>query len=288
MSRRTPASLPPAPHAVVVEAESGDYSLKSNWQSARVTIRYLLLQALVVAGFLVLWHEVGDRGIVDRFFISSPVDVAAKLIGRFADGSVWGDIIVTLREALLGWVTGSVLGVILGFSLGRLSALNRVFAPMLHLLNTLPRVALAPLFIIWFGIGELSKVVLVFTVIIFIMIFNTYTGVKTVNQDHMLMAKLLGASEWRLTTAIIVPWCLPWIFVGLRLGLAWSLSGAVIGEFIAARAGIGWRIFYDSAVLDNAGVLAGCVLLMAIAVVFFVCISLVEGRVLRWQPQNSE
>jgi NitT/TauT family transport system permease protein len=170
--------------------------------------------------------------------------------------------------------------------LGRVEVLRRIFIPLLHLANTLPRIALAPLFIFWFGIGEPSKVILVVTIVLFIMIFNVYSGVLTVSRDYLLTAKLLGKSEWQIAREVIIPWCVPWIFVGLRLGLAWSLSGAVVGEFIAARLGIGYLILNSASNLDNAGVLAGCVVLLALATVFFVVVSAAEKRMSKWRPEG--
>ncbi len=266
-----------------VEAETssvpGPATRASEWKAG-----YLLLQLLVVATFLGLWEFLGAFNIVDPFFISSPTAIGLKLYEWFSEGSIYIHLIVTLREALIGWVIGSIGGIVIGFVLGRVILLRRVFVPLLHLLNTLPRIALAPLFIFWFGIGEPSKVILVVTIIIFIMIFNTYNGVLTVNEDYLLTAKLFGKSEWETLTQVVFPWCVPWIFVGLKLGLAWSVSGAVVGEFIAARAGVGYLIFNSAANLDNAAVLAGCVVLLGIALVFFTFISIAEKQLLKWRP----
>lgn len=247
---------------------------------------YVVLQGLVIIGFLTIWQFVTDRQWIDEFFISSPLAICGLLIQWISSGSIYPHLIVTLREALTGWVIGSIAGITIGFVLARVKLFRLVFVPLLHLLNTLPRIALAPLFIFWFGIGEPSKVILVVTIIIFIMIFNTYSGILTVNNDFLRTARLLGKTEWQILAQVIFPWCVPWIFVGLRLGLAWSLSGAVVGEFIAARAGIGYLIFNAASNLDNAAVLAGCVILLLCALMFFVVISAVEKWLLRWRPDG--
>jgi NitT/TauT family transport system permease protein len=249
-------------------------------------VGYAIAQVGVVAVFLGVWQLASDMAWIDPFFVSSPVLVAKKLAAWMADGSLSRNLEVTLREALLGWLIGSVAGTLLGFVLGRVEVLQRVFIPLLHLANALPRIALAPLFIFWFGIDEISKVILVVTIIIFIMIFNTYSGVLTVPNEHLLTARLFGKSERRIMVQVIFPWCVPWIFVGLRLGLAWSLSGAVVGEFIAARAGIGYAINNAASSMDNAGVLAGCAVLLAVALVFFIGISAAERHLLRWRPET--
>lgn len=266
-----------------VEAETSPAPTMRSGEAER-KIGSLFLQFLVIGAFLLFWEYAGIFGFIDPFFISSPTAVGAQLYTWFTDGSIYNHLIVTLREALIGWVIGSIAGILIGFCLGRVSILRRVFVPLLHLLNTLPRIALAPLFIFWFGIGEPSKVILVITIIIFIMIFNTYNGVLTVNEDYLLTAKLFGKTEWQILTQVVFPWCVPWIFVGLKLGLAWSVSGAVVGEFIAARAGIGYLIFNAAANLDNAAVLAGCVVLLGIALVFFGVVSVAERQLLKWRP----
>lgn len=238
----------------------------------------------VVAAFLILWQFVSDRGIVDPFFISSPTKVGSRVLVLLQTRQTYEDVVITLREAMLGFAIGTAIGVIVGFILGQLRLLDEAVQPLLNLANTLPRVALAPLFILWFGIGEPSKVVLVFSVVVFILIFNTYTGTKTVDRDFIAVAETLGARRWQLMLTVTLPWCLPWIFAGMRIAMAWSLGGAVIGEYLAAKAGVGYRIFYFAGILDNSGLLAGCVVLLLMAVTLFAALALVERRLLSWRP----
>jgi len=248
---------------------------------------YPLMQVVILGLFVAGWQFVAVTGLVDTFFISSPAAIFLRLKEWFVGGSVYVHLVVTMREALLGWALGSVIGIGAGFLLGRVRALERLFVPLLHLLNTLPRIALAPLFIFWFGIGELSKVVLVFTIVVFIMVFNTYAGVQTINRNYLLTARLLGKSHWQTLAQVIFPWCVPWIMTGLRLGLAWSLSGAVVGEFIAAKAGLGYLIFNAASNLDNASVMAGCVVLLGVALLFFLAIGATEKALLKWKPEQG-
>jgi NitT/TauT family transport system permease protein len=239
---------------------------------------------VVVVSFLVGWQLLEQFGLVNKFFVSSPIAITERIWQWTSSGSIVPDVEVTLHEALEGFAIGAAMGIVVGFLLGRFQLLSDALQPLLDLANTLPRIALAPLFILWFGIDELSKVVLVFTTVVFILLFNTYAGIQTVNEDYVNTARLLGANEWQVTTKVMVPWCIPWIFVGLRLGLAWSLSGAVVGEFLAARAGVGFQIFYASSTFDMTGVLAGCFVLLLMAVAFFVAINFLERRLLRWRP----
>jgi len=265
-----------------IEAETPT-NIKTKHRSQEGRLKDFALQFLVVGAFIGFWQYCSSTGLVDFFFISSPIAIGKKLAEWFLSGSIYEHLLVTVREALIGWILGSLAGILCGFVLGRVKPLERVFLPLLHLSNTLPRIALAPLFIVWFGIGEASKSALVFTIVFFIMIFNTHTGIVTINRNYLLTAKLLGKGEIETFIRVILPWCVPWIMGGLRLGLAWSLSGAVVGEFMAARAGLGYIIFNAASTLDNTSVLAGCIVLLGIAMVFFYGIGLFEKRLMRWQ-----
>jgi NitT/TauT family transport system permease protein len=246
----------------------------------------------ITAAFLGLWQLASHFRWVDPFFISSPSRVGVRLwdwlfasgpVSAIGNVSLATDVEVTMRETLIGFGIGCAAGILIGFILAEVAFLDQVFSPLLNLLNTLPRVALAPLFIVWFGIGEETKVVLVISVVVFIMMFNTYAGAKTVDRDIATVAKLLGANRRQMMRAVIFPWCLPWIFAGVRLSLAWALGAAVIGEYLAADAGVGYRIFYYAGILDNTGVIAGCIVLLALALALFTVLALIERKVLRWQ-----
>jgi NitT/TauT family transport system permease protein len=269
MDEEEPASLADRRHA---------------WLTGRLAT--LALRTLVIAALIGLWQLASTLRWVDPFFISSPEKVVTRLWSWLQTASFYSDAWTTLREALIGFLVGAAAGVLIGFALGYSRLLTRVFLPILNLLNTLPRVALAPMFILWFGIGPDSKIVLVFTVVVVILIFNTYSGVQTLDADVLTNAKLLGASWWDILWKITFPWCTPWIFAGLRIALAWSVGAAVIGEYLASESGLGYRIFEYSGVLDQTGVLAGCVALLIISGVMFAILDGLEHYLLRWRPEK--
>lgn len=252
----------------------------------------LMLQLVAIGALIGFWQIAASTGLIDRFFISSPVAVVKRLwefrdnVGGTTRGPVWHHVWVTLREAIYGLVTGAVAGIVIGFVLGQFRLLADALHPLLNLANTLPRVALGPLFILWFGIGEESKSVLVFTVVIFILIFNTYAGVQTVDHDLVSAARLLGGRRHEVLWKITLPWCVPWILAGLRIALAWSLGAAVVGEYLGASDGVGYLIFNFSNVLDQTGVIAGCVVLLLMSFVLFGVLSLFEKRLLHWRVQR--
>ncbi|MDX6438067.1 MAG: sulfonate transport system permease protein [Gaiellaceae bacterium] len=249
----------------------------------------LLLQIAVVGLFLAIWQIAVSSGLIDKFWVSSPEDIVKRLwqfrntVGSTIPGGIWSHVVATFQEALVGLAIGSTSGIVIGLILGQWRLLAEALHPLLNLANTLPRVALGPLFILWFGIGQTSKMTLVFTVVVFILIFNTYAGVLTVDRELVAVAHLLGAKWYHVLWKITLPWCVPWIIAGMRIALAWSLGAAVVGEYLGAREGVGYLIFTFSNILDNTGVLAGCVVLLIMSWVMFGVLTVIEKRLLRWR-----
>jgi len=240
-------------------------------------------------GLLVLgagaWEAATRFGVVNAFWVSSPSRIVVDLVKRIGGGEVFFHIAVTLYEAFLGFVLGAAVGIVAGFLLARFEELARVLDPFVTALNSLPRVALAPLFILWFGIGITSKVVLAFSLVVFILLVNTYAGAKNVDQDLVIIARLLGASRRQLTMKIILPSSIPWIFAGLRLALAYALIGAVVGEVIVATAGLGFEISHAAGVFNTTGVMSSLIILMVIASLLNEVMKVAEAKLLRWRPR---
>lgn len=246
-------------------------------------MRVLELQIAVIVATVGIWQLLGSTHVVDTFYISSPVAVLKRLwsfresVGQPGSAlTIWDNIGTTMAEALYGFALGTAVGILIGFFLGQFRIVGQAVEPLLNLANTLPRVALGPLFILWFGLGEASKTSLVFTVVVFIMIFNTQAGTQNVDEDLIAATRLLGANRLQLTWKITFPSCLPWIFAGARTAIAWSLGGAVIGEYLGSQAGVGYLIFYYANALDNTGLIAGCVVLLLMSFVMFTVLNLVE------------
>ncbi len=252
------------------------------WRDRILTSVWRLAVLVVFAG---AWDGATRAALIDPFWVSSPTRILGDLYQRVVSGSVFVHIWVTLSEAFLGFVTGAVTGILVGFALARWDRLARVLDPYVTALNSLPRVALAPLFILWFGIGATSKVVLAFSLVVFILLVNTYAGAKNVDQDLVIIARLLGANRRQLTTKVILPASVPWIFAGLRLGLAYALIGAVVGEVIVAQAGLGFLISYSAGVFNTTGVFSALIILMVIAMLLNEAMKAAERTLLRWQPR---
>ncbi len=249
------------------------------------TLRILLL-VLIIGG----WELATRVGIVDPFFWGRPSGIWEQLVTWVtqgtAQGSLWEQIAVTMEEAILGFVIGAVLGVFFGILLGRNRFLADVLGPYVKVANSIPRVTLAPLFAIGFGLGMQSKVALAVVLVFFIVFFNAFQGVREVDRNLLANAQILGANPRRVTTAVIIPSALTWIFASLHTSFSFALVGAVVGEFIGATQGIGLLIQNAGSNFNPNGVFAAMVVLAIVALLSEFLITALERRLLRWKPNT--
>ena len=249
-----------------------------------------LVRALQIAFFLFvvgLWEGLVFVGVLDPFFFSQPSHVGARLVQWIFESMTYVHLATTLTEAMLAFVIGTVGGVIAGFALARVDLLAAVFDPYIRILNALPRVILAPIFILWFGLGIASKVALGVTLVFFIVFFNTFQGVREVDPVILRNARMLRASEAQLLRYVYVPSALAWIFSSLHTSIGFALVGAVVGEYIGASKGIGSMVAQAQGVFDTTGVFAGLLLTSVIVLLIDMGINRVEDYLLRWQPQKE-
>jgi NitT/TauT family transport system permease protein len=249
----------------------------------------LLLQFLVAAVVIGLWYvlstyEIDGVTVLPPFFFSTPVDVAARIVRLFATGMIWKHLWVTLSESMLAFVIGSVSGVLVGFWFARKPGFAAVFDPYLKMINALPRVVLAPIFTVWFGLGIWSKVALGVTLVFFIVFFNVYQGVKEVSPTVLANARMLGMGERALMRHVYWPSALSWMFSSLHTAVGFAVVGAVVGEYLGSAAGLGYLIQQAEGIFDVAGVFAGMFILAAFVLVIDAGVSWVEKRLLVWRP----
>ena len=242
-----------------------------------------------LASLLVTGWEAGARaGWVDPFFFSRPTLIAGRLTEWFSTAAIWGHLGTTLLEALLAFALGSLLGVMLGFWLGRWALGAAVAEPFLQTANALPRVVLAPLFIFWFGLGIWSKVAFGMTLVFFLVFFNTYRGVRSVDRALIDNTRLLGASESQLLRHVLLPSALGWIFSGLEASIGLAMVGAVVGEYLGATRGLGYVIAQAEGLLDTTGMLAGMTLLALVVLMIALVVGRAERHLLRWQQAGQQ
>jgi NitT/TauT family transport system permease protein len=253
----------------------------------------LLLQAGVAIVVIGLWHVLTTDAyfgvaILPPFFFSTPGDVAARIVRLFASGSIWRHLWITLVESLLAFAIGSILGVVIGFWFARRQAIAAVFDPYVKVANALPRVVLAPIFMLWFGLGIWSKVALGVTLVFFIVFFNVYQGVREVSPVVPANARMLGMNERALMRHVYWPSALSWMFSSLHTSVGFAVVGAVVGEYLGSAAGLGYLIQQAEGVFDVAGVFAGMFILAAFVLAIDAVVSLVERRLLIWRPAAAD
>ena len=247
------------------------------------TAAILVWQILVGDAVLSAWQGLVSLKILDPFFVSRPTAIAQRVATWMIGGSLWQHLATTLEEALLGLVIGAALGISLGFSLARAPFLARVFDPYIKMLNAVPRVVLAPLFLLWFGLGIWSKVALAVTLVFFVMFFNTYQGVRDADRVLIDNVRMLGATERQLVRHVLVPSALTWIFSSLQTSLGFAMVGAVVGEYLGATRGLGYVISQAEGTFDTTGVFAGMTVLGIVVVIVSAGVTRLERWLLRWK-----
>jgi len=266
-----------------MSVSTGDSSPPRNLIAGR---GILSLQFAIVIVMLGLWEWTG-RAFHTDFWTSRPSAIAVELVRWGQSGDLASDLRITLIEAGAGFIIGSVCGGLTGFILGWVRTLGDLFEPFVLSLYTLPKIALAPLFVLWFGIGVTNKIMFSAMLVFFMVFFTTFQGTRQVDQDLVENARLLGASRWGIWTKIAIPYSAVWMFTGVRIGLPYSLIGAIVGEFVAAEAGVGFRIKEATSFFNTAAVFAGLIVLMAISLVLLGLLRLIELRVMRWQTASG-
>ena len=249
-----------------------------------VNILRVLLLVVLIGG----WELATRVGIIDHFFWGQPSGIWAQIVTWVtqgtAQGPLWEQIAVTLEEAIIGFLIGAVLGIVFGVVLGRNRFLADVLGPFVKVANSIPRVTLAPLFAIGLGLGIQSKVALAVVLVFFIVFFNAFQGVREVDRNLLANARILGASQRQLSTSVIIPSAMTWIFASLHTSFSFALVGAVVGEYIGGLQGIGLLIQTAGANFNANGVFAAMVILAAVALLSEFLITLLERRLLRWRP----
>jgi NitT/TauT family transport system permease protein len=264
-------------------------STRARANRRRVVLALMRLGIVVV--LLVGWQLCVNAKIVDPFFWGEPKGVWADLVDWFtvgtSQGSLADQILVTLEEAVLGFIIGSILGVVCGIALGRVRVLSELFAPFLKAANSIPRIILGSIFTVAFGFGIQSKVILAVVLVFFGVFFNAFQGAREVDRNLIANARLLGASRWQVTRDVVLPSAFTWILASLHISFGFALIGALVGEILGANQGLGLLIRSSQNNFDMNGVLAGMVLVAVIALTAEALITVLERRLLRWRPPQT-
>jgi NitT/TauT family transport system permease protein len=245
-------------------------------------LRGLLDRIVAIFLLLALWQLAADHWLGDKW-ISTPLKIAVRLQAMLADGTIQIHTWETFKEAAVGLLVGIVLGVALGLLLGVSRRLSAAVDPVLMGIYSLPRVSLAPMFVIWLGIGLVAKAALVASMVVFVVMFNVREGVRNIDRDVIDGFRSMHASRWALLRYVVIPSLVPWLLTSVRIGIGMALVGAVVGELIGSSKGLGWYISYASSVYDMTGAFTALVVLTILAMLFNLVLSLLERRLLFWR-----
>lgn len=246
-----------------------------------------LARALLLIGIVSLWQFSAGR-LVSDFFIGRPSEIAETLYIWAASGKLFFHAGITSIEALLGFLLGSAIGMTFGVVLGRAQTLADVLDPFIMMFYSLPKIALAPMFILWFGIGIDMKIYLTATIVFFLVFLNTYSGVRAVSREQIAIMRLMGASESDILRKVVIPSAITWVFNGLRLSVPYALIGAIVGELIASNKGLGYLLADASGQFDTSGMFAALIAIMMLALLLNFAVKWFEKRAMPWKTVEDK
>ncbi len=247
-----------------------------------------LLRLLVLALIVLVWEGLCRIGWASEFWVSRPFLIVERLWEAVRTTTLWFNTGVTVIETVSGFLLGALAGTIAGFALARWRRAHVALEPYLMGIYSLPRVALAPLFIMWFGIGIPSKIMLAISIVFFILLINTYVGVQNVDRDLVNAVKTMGAPPRFVTRHVVLPSCIPWIFSGLRISMALALTASVVGEMLAAQYGLGFMLARASGTFDTTGIFMVLIVLALLAIGTYNLMARLEKRLLHWQGETTQ
>ena len=257
--------------------------------------RLALYHAVLLASVFAFWYAMTTPGLVSEafakntaFFFGKPVEVLKVIWVWFTEGKIYPHLAITLIETLLAFVAGSVLGLGVGLWLALTPTASALADPYIKAANAMPRVILAPIFAVWFGLGITSKVALGVTLVFFVVFFNVFQGIKEVSPTVLANARMLGASKRQLLRHIYLPSATSWVFSSLHTSVGMAFVGAVVGEYLGSAKGVGYLILQAEGVFDINTVFAGILVLTGFALVLDVIVTHVEAKLLVWRPKTAE
>ena len=255
-------------------------------------------QVVMLAVLFAFWHVITHPSLIPpfyfdnphkaAFFFGQPLEVLSRIWGWFSSGTIYAHLWVTLLETVLAFVIGTGSGLAVGLWLALSPTAAGLLDPYIKAVNSMPRVILAPIFGVWFGLGMASKVALGVTLVFFIVFFNVYQGVREVSHTVLANARMLGANKRQLLRSVYIPSATSWVFASLHNSVGLAFVGAVVGEYLGSSEGVGYLILQAEGTFDINSVFAGILVLTAFALILDWMVTVVERRLLVWQPRSGE
>lgn len=253
----------------------------------KTNFQLILIRTSLILIFLFLWEWTAITGKVSTFYTSNPSAILSDLTEFLISGDLAKHASVTLKEAGFGLLYGSLFGISVGLFLGQFSFIGKLFKPIITAIHGIPQLTLAPVYILWFGIGLSSKIFLAGLMVFFNVFFATYNAILSMEQRLIESANLLGANKLQTLLYVVLPTCTPWIIVGIRAGIGSSLIGAIVGEYMGASAGFGWMVAYATSYFNITRVMSCIVILLIVGVFMNAVLDKIEKLLLKWKTQTS-
>ncbi|MEI4472316.1 ABC transporter permease [Frigidibacter sp. MR17.24] len=270
-----------APAGAMTAPEASATSRKRDRERQRRNRIWMARGGFLVA-FVAAW-QIAAMYFISDFFIGRPDAIATKLWAWAVNGSLFYHASITSIEALAGFLLGSLVGMAAGVLMGRAQTLAEIVDPFLMMFYSLPKVALAPMFILWFGIGIDMKIYLTATIVFFLVFLNTYAGVRSVSREQVAILRLMGARERHILRKVVLPSAVTWVFNGLRLSVPYALIGAIVGELIASNKGLGYLLANASGQYDTSAMFAALIAIMVLALALNLAVKVVERKAMPWK-----
>lgn len=243
--------------------------------------------ALSVGVFIAIWWIYVAVKHVPAYILPSPPKVWNSLEKMFVKGTVYPHLWTTTYEVILGFVIGAFLGIVLGYIFIKVDALKTMLMPYLIFLQTAPKIALVPLFVIWFGIGLVSKVVLIISMVLFPVLSGMMLGLESIPPDVRNLMKILKASKWQVFSQVEMQYSLPALFASLKVGIVQAVIGAIVAEWMSGKQGLGYILTYASSTYDTPMLLAGIIVTIVLGIVTYQVISVLEDKFLYWHESKN-
>ena len=240
-------------------------------------------QVVALLILLALWEAAGRAGMLNPLYLPSPSQIGAALVDLFSDGRIWPHLEATFTAALSGLVLGIAVGVVLGVAAALMRLVAELLEPVMTLLNAVPRVILAPLFVIWLGIGLASKIALSFILVAVLIFFTVFTGIRQVDRRMVERVITLGGDRWALVRHVYLPSVTAWILSNLKIAVGFAFTGALVGEFVAATRGLGYLLSFAQSTYNAALMFALIFLILVVVLLIFGIAGRLEKYLLRWQ-----
>ncbi len=244
----------------------------------------IIIRSLIIGLFIFLWEWAASTGKISTFYTSKPTEILNDLIQFCVSGDLVKHASVTLKEAFIGLFYGSIVGISVGLIFGQFTTLGKIFKPIITAIHGIPQLTLAPVYILWFGIGYASKIFLAGLMVFFNVFFATYNAILDMEKKLVESASLLGANKFQILMHVVLPTCTPWIIMGIRTGLGSCLIGAIVGEYMGASAGFGWMVAYATSYFNIKRVMSCVIILLLVGIALNYVLDKVEKLLLKWRP----